>query len=99
MQRLTLTADIYFQDNGYVSDCPDLVIASQGDTIDEARDMLIEAVELTLEDMSQEEFEGRMSGSYFANSVFTKEEIFEGCELVETGSITVNADLPFVLAR
>ncbi len=99
MQRLTLTAEIYFQDNGYVSDCPELGIASQGDTIDEAREMLIEAVELTLEDMSQQEYEGRLSGAYFANSAFTEEEIFEDCELVQTGLITVNADLPFVLAR
>ncbi len=99
MQRLTLTAQIYFQNNAYVSDCPELGIASQGDTIDEAREMLIEAVELTLEDMSQQEYEGRLSGAYFANSAFTKDEVFEGCELVETGSITVNADLPFVLAR
>ena len=99
MQRLTLTADIYFQDDGYVSDCPELGIASQGETIDEAREMLIEAVELTLEDMSQREYEGRLSGACFANSAFTEEELFEGCELVKSGPITVNADLPFALAR
>ncbi len=99
MQRLTLTAHIYLQDGWYVSDCPELGIASQGETIDHAREMLIEAVELTLEDMGQEEYEGRLSGAFFANSQFTEEEVFEGCELVEKCSITVNADLPFVLAR
>ena len=99
MQRLTLTAHIYRDDDWYVSDCPELGIASQGETIDEALEMLIEAVELTLEDMTQEEYEGRLSGTYFANSDITEDEIFEGSELVERSSITVNADLPFVLAR
>ena len=99
MTRLTLTAQIYRDGNWFVSDCPDLGVASQGETIGHAREMLIEAVELTLEDISQEEYEGRLSGAYFANSAFTEDEIFEDCELVETGSITVNANLPFVPAR
>ena len=99
MQRLTFTSQIYLDEGWYVSDCPELGIASQGETIEHAREMLIEAVELTLEDMDQEEFEGRLSGAYFANSQISQEEIFEGCELVETGSITVNADLPFLVAR
>ncbi len=99
MQRLTFSAHIYEDGDWYVSDCPELRIASQGETIDHARDMLIEAVELTLEDMTQEEYEGRLSGAYFANSRVTDEEIFEGSELVEKSSITVNADLPFILAR
>lgn len=99
MQRLTFSAHIYEDGDWYVSDCPELGIASQGETIDHAREMLIEAVELTLEDMTQEEYEGRLSGAYFANSHITDEEIFEGSELVEKSSITVNADLPFILAR
>ncbi|MCY3921028.1 MAG: hypothetical protein OXG27_01360 [Chloroflexi bacterium] len=99
MQRLTLSADIYLQDGWYISRCTDLGIGSQGETIDHAREMLIEAVELTLEDMSQEEYEGRLSGAYFANSDITEEEILEGCEFVESYSITVNADLPFVLTH
>ena len=99
MQRLTLTAHIYQDSDWFVSDCPELRIASQGKTIDEAREMLIEAVELTLEDMSQEEYEGRLSGAYFANSDISEEEVFEDEELVDIGSITVEADLPFVIAR
>ena len=99
MQRLTLSADIYLQDGWYISRCADLGIGSQGETIDHAREMLIEAVELTLEDMSQKEYEGRLSGAYFANSDITEEEILEGCEFVESYSITVNADLPFVLTH
>ena len=99
MQRLTLTADIYLQDGWYISRCPELGIGSQGETLDHAKGMLIEAVELTLEDMDQEQYESRLSGAYFANSAFTEEEILEGCEFVESCSIAVNADLPFVLAR
>lgn len=99
MQRLTLTAHIYQDGDWFVSDCPELRIASQGKTIDEAREMLIEAVELTLEDMSQEEYEGRLSGAYFANSGISEAEVFEDEELVDIGSINVNADLPFVIAR
>ena len=96
MQRLTLTADIYLQDGWYISRCAELGIGSQGETIDHAREMLIEAVELSLDDMSQEEYEGRLSGAYFANSHITEGEILEGCEFVEQCSITVNADLPFL---
>ena len=99
MQRLTFTAHIYQDEDWYVSDCPELGVASQGETIGHAREMLIEAVELTLEDISQEEYEGRLSGAYFANSHISKEEIFDDGELVDIGSITVNADLPFVIAR
>ena len=99
MQRLTLTADIYLQDGWYISRCAELGIGSQGESIDHAREMLIEAVELSLEDMSQEEYEGRLSGAYFANSHITEEEILDGCEFVQQCSITVSADLPFALAR
>ncbi len=99
MQRLTLTADIYLQDGWYISRCSALGIGSQGETIEHAREMLIEAVELTLEDMGQREYEGRLSGAYFSNSAFTEGEVLEGCEFVESSSITVNADLPFILTR
>ncbi|MXX31658.1 MAG: hypothetical protein F4Z51_05375 [Chloroflexi bacterium] len=99
MQRLTLNAAIYLQDGWYISRCTDLGIGSQGETIDHAREMLIEAVEMTLEDMSQQEYEGRLSGAYFTNSHITAEEILEGCELIESCSITVEADLPFVLSH
>ena len=99
MQRLTVTADIYLQDGWYISRCPELGVGSQGETIGHAREMLIESLELTLEDMSQQEYEGRISGAYFANSDISEEEILEGCEFVESGAITVNADLPFVMTR
>jgi predicted RNase H-like HicB family nuclease len=42
----TLTATIWREDDGYVSLCPELDIASQGDTVEEARANLQEAVDL-----------------------------------------------------
>jgi predicted RNase H-like HicB family nuclease len=44
-----LTALIQREDDGYVALCPELDIASQGDTVEEARANLIEAVELFFE--------------------------------------------------
>ena len=41
-----LTAIIEREEGGYVALCPELDIASQGDTVTEARDNLNEALEL-----------------------------------------------------
>ena len=46
---------------GFSSLCPELDIASQGQTEDEARENLREALELFLEDASQQEIEHRLS--------------------------------------
>ena len=43
------TAIIEREDDGYVSLCPELDIASQGSTVEEARTNLIEALELFFE--------------------------------------------------
>ena len=43
-----LTALIHREDETYVALCPELDIASQGDSIEEARDNLREALELFL---------------------------------------------------
>jgi predicted RNase H-like HicB family nuclease len=50
-----LTAIIEREGNGYVSLCPELDIASQGDTIEETRENLREALELCFETASPEE--------------------------------------------
>ncbi len=54
-----LTAIIEREKDGYVALCPQLDIASQGDTIERARANLLEATELCLESASPEEVEQR----------------------------------------
>jgi predicted RNase H-like HicB family nuclease len=44
--KRSFTAVIEKEGDGYVSLCPELDIASQGDTIEEAKNNLIEAIEL-----------------------------------------------------
>jgi predicted RNase H-like HicB family nuclease len=58
---MKLTGIIQKEGSGYVSVCPELDVASQGDTVDEARANLIEAVQLFLEMASSTEIEGRMN--------------------------------------
>ena len=50
-----LTAIIEREGDGYVSLCPELDIASQGDTVKDARDNLKEALELFFETAPPEE--------------------------------------------
>ena len=45
MQSLTLSAVLNAEDDGYVALCPELDIASQGDSIEQALENLKEAVE------------------------------------------------------
>lgn len=60
MRRLQLTAVIEREGDGYVSLCPEIDVASQGDTIDEARANLREAVELFFESASDQEIRDRL---------------------------------------
>jgi predicted RNase H-like HicB family nuclease len=55
------TAMIYREDGGYVALCPELDVASQGGSVEEASANLREAVELFLEAADPSETEGRMS--------------------------------------
>lgn len=55
-----LTAIIEREDTGYVALCPELDIASQGDSIEEARSNLREALELFFEAASPEEVRARL---------------------------------------
>jgi predicted RNase H-like HicB family nuclease len=55
-----LTAIIEREGNGYVSLCPELDVASQGDTIEEARANLVEALELFFEAASPKELLERL---------------------------------------
>ncbi len=96
---LRYTAEIYEETDGYASVCPELEVASCGDTIEEARAMLVEAIELTLEDITAEEYEFRVSGEMSATSDMPDDEPLEDSTLVESSQIEVNVDLPFVPAR
>ncbi|MBI4843962.1 MAG: type II toxin-antitoxin system HicB family antitoxin [Nitrospirae bacterium] len=64
-----LTAIIEKEDDGYVSLCPELDIASQGDTIEQARDNLKEALELFFETASPEEIKQRLHEDIFVTQV------------------------------
>ncbi len=56
-----LTAVIERENGGYVSLCPELDIASQGNTVEEAKSNLQEAVGLFFETASKEEIGERLS--------------------------------------
>lgn len=60
-----LTGLIQREGTGYVALCPELDIASQGDTVESARDNLREALELFFECASPEEVERRLGGEVF----------------------------------
>ena len=64
-----LTAIIEREDDGYVSLCPELDIAGQGDTIEEARANLIEALTLVFEEAHQEEVERRMRSKVLVTQI------------------------------
>jgi predicted RNase H-like HicB family nuclease len=55
-----LTAIIEREGDGFVALCPELDIASQGDTIDQSRKNLQEALELFFETASPEEIKARL---------------------------------------
>ncbi len=57
-----LPAIIEREGGGYVSLCPELDVASQGDTTEEARENLQEAIELFFETASRSEILTRQSG-------------------------------------
>ena len=59
------TAIIEREGAGYVSLCPELDIASQGDTVEQARNNLAEALELFFEHASEYEIKERLYGEIF----------------------------------
>lgn len=64
-----LTAIIEREGNRYVSLCPELDIASQGNTIEEARENLREALELFFETASPDEIQARSHGEVYVTRV------------------------------
>lgn len=65
----TFTAIIEREGDGYVALCPELDIASQGDTVTEARSNLAEAIELFMESASEEVKQRRLAGEVYVTQV------------------------------
>ena len=64
-----LTAIVEREDDGYVALCPEVDVASQGDTVADARDNLAEALTLFFESASAEEIDRRLSGEVYVTHV------------------------------
>jgi len=64
-----LSAIIEREGTGYVSLCPELDIASQGDTIEEARDNLREELELFFETASPTEIQSCLHEEVYVTHV------------------------------
>lgn len=69
MQARQMTAIIERQDDGFVALCPQLDIASQGDSIEEARANLTEALTLFFEIASPSEVSRRFQHDVFVTQV------------------------------
>jgi predicted RNase H-like HicB family nuclease len=68
-QMQQFTAIIEREGDGYVSLCPELDIASQGDTVEEAKNNLAEAIELFLEVADPLEIQNRLQEDVFITQV------------------------------
>lgn len=64
-----LTAIIEREDDGYVALCPELDIASQGDTVEQARSNLVEALQLFFETAEPSELQERLHGEVFVTRI------------------------------
>ena len=65
----SFTAIIEREDDAYVALCPELDVASQGDTVNEARANLQEAIELFLETASPAEVQRRLRGEVYVTQI------------------------------
>jgi predicted RNase H-like HicB family nuclease len=63
------TAIIEKEDNNYVALCPELDVASQGNTIEEAKSNLQEAIELLFEHASESEIQSRLRNDIFITNM------------------------------
>lgn len=68
----TFTVLIQKEDDGFVALCPELDIASQGDSIPQARENLKEAVELFFETADSTEVEQRWNTETYITSLEVK---------------------------
>ena len=63
------TAIIEQEGNGYVALCPELDIASQGNSVEQAKRNLVEALELFFEVASPSEIQTRLHSEIFITSL------------------------------
>lgn len=68
-QQRQLTALIEREGDGYVALCPELDIASQGSTVEEAKANLVEAIELFMESADPDEVTARLHDEVFVTRV------------------------------
>lgn len=64
-----LTAIIEREADGYVALCPEVDVASQGDTVQEARKNLVEAVTLFFETASKREIKKRLHSEVYVTPI------------------------------
>jgi predicted RNase H-like HicB family nuclease len=69
VQSQRLTAIIEREEDGFVALCPELDIASQGSSIEEARTNLVEALTLFFETADSSEVTRRFRGEVFVTQV------------------------------
>jgi predicted RNase H-like HicB family nuclease len=72
MPTRTFTAAIHKEGDVYVALCPELDIASQGETIETSRANLREAIELFLETAGPQEIAERLHGEVYLSSFEVK---------------------------
>jgi len=71
-KQRTFTAIIEHEDDGYTALCPEVDIASQGDSVEQARKNLIEALELFFETASETEIQERLHDEVFVTRLEVK---------------------------
>ncbi|MEI6635795.1 MAG: type II toxin-antitoxin system HicB family antitoxin [Planctomycetota bacterium] len=64
-----MTAIIHAEDGGFVALCPQLDVCSQGDTVEEARANLQEALELFFETAPSDEVIRRLSNEVYVTQL------------------------------
>ncbi|MGB8261653.1 MAG: type II toxin-antitoxin system HicB family antitoxin [Terracidiphilus sp.] len=64
-----MTAILSREDGGYVALCPELDVASQGSSVEEARANLVEALQLFFETALPSEIARRLHGGLFVTQV------------------------------
>lgn len=69
MRKHQLTGIIEREGNAYVALCPEVDVASQGETIEEARRNLVEALELFFETADPSEIESRLHNEIFVTRI------------------------------